>query len=324
MFVGSWDQKFLSRFLFLFILAGQVIACPLSAADSADDIPKDAQTIVVPIHRKDLKNIPPNQLPTELRDDLNAKPPSDVLQGSQNSGFDYVLILTRGLINGTSIAAGYILTMHADPALAAIPGLLGLGMSASLQIFHPAKSHWIKHKSKPKTWYDVKNFFIVSETEKASFVESFFVKEFSIDIVYLNVVQVASALAGIQPDYISWRPFASAGMSLFSDGVWAFFIADITERLVEKYPQKAKTLWRLSKIAATGVSVISTFASAMFLMNKEWAPLILVGLGASGGAALAVTSNPARKFYERIGSSAAMKSVSSCALRLRRLIARKT
>lgn len=279
--------------LALVISTPSVIFSPISV--KAENPPQRSsqkeEASLISVRSEDLLKIPAEKLPQELRAELEQElrkdHPHKVLKGSGNTPFDYILMTVRGLINGTSITAGYIINMQIAPELAVVPGLLGGTMSASLQYFHAAKSHWLKHKSQPKTWYDIPGYFRVSETEKAGIVESFFVKEFTVGLFYLNSVQVLSGLLGIQPEMLSWRPSVSAALGLFSEGVWNYFIAHITEQVVEKYPAKSKMLWRLSKIAASAISVASTFASAMFLMQKDWAPWIPVGMGITGGIAFA-------------------------------------
>jgi hypothetical protein len=295
---GGGLKKY-SRILFVawvvFFTHATFFFCDAFAEPS--DAPDENQQIFIPLSADELKKLPQEKIPQELREELKAVPPADVLVGSKNTKFDYLLMISRGMLNGTSIAAGFIINMGASLGQAVVPGVTGMAMSSTLQFVHPWKSHWLKHKSQPKTWYDIKGYFTVSETEKASFVESFFIKEFSVGIFYLNAVQVVSALSGIQPDYFSWRPFASAAMGLFSEGVWNVLIAHVTEKLVEKNPLKGKMIWRLSKLSATGVSVLSTFSSVMFMMQKPWAPMIAVGMGVSGALVFATLSAPAQKFF---------------------------
>jgi hypothetical protein len=280
--------------------SAQTLASPHPEQDSLE-------VKIAPINRADLELIPSEKLPTELRSELQTSP----LLGSKNSSFDYVLVATRGLINGTSITLGYIFNFGAPIEWALMPGLLGATMSASLQIFHAKVSHWVKHKSKPKNIFDLRGFFTVRENEKASFVESFFIKQFSVNIIYLNALEFVSGLLQIQPELFSSRPFLSAALSLPSEGFWVVANAQLTERMVTQFPHRAKLIWHLSKVGAVFISGLSTFGSVMFLMKKAWAPYVSVSMGALGAMIFVLTTDLAFRNYGRIrqGCASALQSL---------------
>ncbi|MDB5037618.1 MAG: hypothetical protein JWQ35_1146 [Bacteriovoracaceae bacterium] len=292
-------------FLPIFLLAQ--LAC-VHAAENPKEIlgnSSSPEVSAIPVTREDLQKISADKLPEEVRRELAAPAPTShesPLTGSKNTWFDYLLVTVRSSMNGASITAGFMINMGAPFHMAIIPGLLGSGMSGALQLYHPAFSHWLEHKSKLNNWYDLRGIFRVAPNEKASFIESFFMKEFAVGIVYLNAIQILSAAIKIHHEMFSVRPTESAFLGLMSEGVWYVLIAHLTEKLVNKFPSRSEFTWRISKTAAVLVSIISTFGSVMFLMNKSWAPAIMGGLGVAGAITYGVTHEKTLSFARKTKS----------------------
>ena len=206
---------------------------------------------------------------------------------NRNGPFDYLLVVARGV----GMAAGLVLAYSADTGASIpiravlVPALMGGVTSSFLQFWHLPIKDWLDYRSDIRHPLDFKGIFRL-RPEQASFFESFFVKEFSMELIYMQILQAGEFLGGTS-SLVSWAVLKTATLGLTSDGLWQINNAKLTGLAERMMPNSHKRIAILSRVAQVGISILLTSLVVSEKMGVEWVDLALKSLQISGVAVIA-------------------------------------
>lgn len=198
--------------------------------------------------------------------------------GERNKGIHYVLAVTRAVVNGAGVFLGLsILPANGLPLEVSIPMATLSGLMSGLLM--------VKHVFVTK-WFAGQGYVQVSDLKRASFTETL-IKDGLLTVAYVGAIHfLRGVIEGNPLGYVvqSGFPFMNDGiwraalLGAISEGFWNANISHGTKMLLEKYPEKRKLIWDLSRVPVFTLSLLATFGTVVGASGIDIGNYVLLGL----------------------------------------------